>query len=213
MEVSLYTQAIEVLEQHWLSCLGARSKHAIRPPSRQMVAPTDYAPLPCMPLACSIAAQGSDSTSQEGKSTSVNLNCIGPSLPLSSTWVTADIQEAFYQSFKQELTMQAELMVTSLATRRSNAYLCNLGLDLLILQAKRHHAHAEIALYTMAIDNLHGYNLSNTSSSTSSNPNILRPLCKETHYYNKDIKDGTEESCGDYEDYEDYEDCEDLNIK
>ncbi|KAG1894628.1 uncharacterized protein F5891DRAFT_984900 [Suillus fuscotomentosus] len=230
MEVSLYTQAIEVLEQHWLSRLGARSKHAIRPPSRQTVAPTDYAPLPCTPLACSIAARGrceiwlmkndarlipTATSLMEALSPlhhSIS-SCIGPSLPLSSTWVTADVQEAFYQSFKQELTMQAELMVTSLATRRSNAYLRNLGLDLLILQAKRRRAHAEIALYTMAIDNLHGYNLSNTSSSTSSNPNILRPLCKETHYYNEDIEDGTEESCGDYEDYEDYEDCEDLDIK
>lgn len=75
-------------------------------------------------------------------------------MPLSSTWVTADVQKSFYESFKQELAIQAELMVTSLATRRSNAYLRNLALDLLILQAKRRRAHAEIALYTMAIDNL-----------------------------------------------------------
>ncbi|KAG2057275.1 hypothetical protein BDR06DRAFT_969471 [Suillus hirtellus] len=197
MEVSLYTQAIEVLEQHWFT--PGSSIQACHQASLEADG--------CSYRLCTSTLHAI------GLLNSSMRECIGPSLPLSSTWVTADIQEAFYQSFKQELTMQAELMVTSLATRCSNAYLRNLGLDLLILQAKRCCAHAEIVLSTMAIDNLHGYNLSNTSSSTSSNPNILRPLCKETHYYNKDIKDGTEESCGDYEDYEDYEDCEDLDIK
>lgn len=84
-------------------------------------------------------------------------------MPLSSTWVTADVQKSFYESFKQELAIQAELMVTSLATRRSNAYLRNLALDLLILQAKRRRAHTEIALYTMAIDNLCQYKFMDTS--------------------------------------------------
>lgn len=54
--------------------------------------------------------------------------------------------------------MQSDLMTKSLVTRRSNAYLRNLGLDLLILQAKRHRAHAEIELYTLAIENTHAFN-------------------------------------------------------
>jgi hypothetical protein len=45
-----------------------------------------------------------------------------------------------------ELTIQAELMVTSLATRCNNAHLHNLGL---------HHAQAEMELYRMAMENSH----------------------------------------------------------
>ncbi|KAG1773251.1 hypothetical protein EV702DRAFT_1048337 [Suillus placidus] len=189
MEVSLYTQAIEVLEQHWLSRFGARSKHFIRPPLRQMIAPMDHLPLPCTLLACSISASIS--------------SCTGPSLPLSSTWVTADVQKSFYESFKQELTIRAELMVTSLATRCSNAYLHNLGLDLLILQAKRRRAHTEIALYTMAINNLCQYKFMDTMHHRPDDENS---------------EDDAEESCGDYEDYEDdedynSEDCKNLNMQ
>ncbi|KAG2110222.1 uncharacterized protein F5147DRAFT_651871 [Suillus discolor] len=86
------------------------------------------------------------------------LDC--PSLPLLSTWITVEIQEAFYDAFQMELRMQVELMRKSVAARRSNAYLCNLGLDLLILQAKMHRANAENKLYTLAIQN--------TSESSSS---------------------------------------------
>ncbi|KAG1877327.1 hypothetical protein F4604DRAFT_1924413 [Suillus subluteus] len=51
--------------------------------------------------------------------------------------------------------MQVGLMVMSLATRRNNAHLHNLGLDLLILRAKLSRAQAEMELYTMAIENSH----------------------------------------------------------
>ncbi|KAG1894274.1 uncharacterized protein F5891DRAFT_985162 [Suillus fuscotomentosus] len=187
IEVSLYTQAIEVLEQHWLSSLMET----------------------LLPLHIPLSLVHGNSTLQEERLTSVCLNCIGSLLLLSSTWVTADVQKSFYKLFKQELTIQGELMVTSLATRHSNAYLCNLELDLLILQAKRRCAHAEIALYTMAISNLYGHNLCDISSSTSSDSNIVRPLCNEVHYHNEDINSSTEESCEDYEDYKDYKDNKD----
>src|SRR5271168_2466727 len=88
---------------------------------------------------------------------------MSPSLPLTSTWITTDVQEAFYAAFRRELTLQAELMATSLATNRSNAYLRNLGLDLLILEAKICRAQAEIALYTLAIENTPIFNLSDSS--------------------------------------------------
>ncbi|KAG1846034.1 hypothetical protein F4604DRAFT_1688527 [Suillus subluteus] len=210
MEVSLYTQAIEVLDQHWLSRFGARSKHFIRPPLRQTIAPTDHLPLPCTPLACSISAREmckvwrmshdahfvptvTSLTEALSPLNSSISSCTGPSLPLSSTWVTADVQKSFYQSFKQELAIQAELMVTSLATRRSNAYLRNLALDLLILQAKSRHAHAEIALYTTAIDNLCQYKFMDTMHHCPDDENR---------------EDDAEEICRDDEDYEDDEDCE-----
>ncbi|KAG2336478.1 hypothetical protein BDR05DRAFT_953331 [Suillus weaverae] len=139
------------------------------------------------PLDCSTLSVLGQSTPQEEGPASFSLNCMGPSLPLSSMWITADVQEAFYVALQMELTMQAELMVTSLATRCSNAYLCNLGLDLLILHAKIHRAQAEIALYMLAIENTPRFNLSDS---------------KEVHHYD-DIDDATDE---DYEDYEDYED-------
>ncbi|KAG1849745.1 hypothetical protein F4604DRAFT_1934773 [Suillus subluteus] len=141
---------------------------------------------------------------------SIMKKCVGPSLPLSSTWVTADVQEAFNVAFETELTLQAELMATSLVTRRSNAYLCNLGLDLLILQAKIHRAQAEIALYTLAIENAPRFNLSDNSSSMSPDHTIPRPLLEEVHHY--DIDDAANEDCEDYEDYEDCDDHEDHEI-
>ncbi|KAG1758575.1 hypothetical protein EDD22DRAFT_849895 [Suillus occidentalis] len=98
--------------------------------------------------------------SHQGGSTSVILMHISPLLPLLSTWITVKIQEAFYDAFRMELHMQVELMRKSIATRHSNTYLHNLGLDLLILQAKMCHTNAEIQLYTLAIQN--------TSESSSS---------------------------------------------
>lgn len=93
----------------------------------------------------------------------VFLQCLGSSFSLSSTWVTSDVQERFFKAFQAELTLQAELMLTSLATRRNNAHLRNLGSDLLILQAKLHRAQAEMELYTMAIENSHAYGFYDSS--------------------------------------------------
>lgn len=77
-----------------------------------------------------------------------------PSLPLLSTWVTPDVWNAFDDAFRTELDMQSELMIKSLSTRRSNAYIRNSGLDLLILHSKMRRAQAEMKLYTLAIDNI-----------------------------------------------------------
>ncbi|KAG1840649.1 hypothetical protein C8R48DRAFT_781664 [Suillus tomentosus] len=241
MEVSLYSQAIELLEQHWMSRVGFRTKHIIRPPSassRQMV-PTDYAPLPCAPLACSIATRekcrawltmnttylipATDaairSVLQEERWNSISSNvsdvtvwlpgltaslqCVSPSLPLSSTWITTDVREAFHRAFQEELTLQAELMVASLATRRNNAYLRNLGLDLLILQAKMRRAQAEIELYSLAIENIHRFDLSGSSSTTSFHSTGSRCLCEAAPLYDEDVDDSTGEG---------YEDCMELVV-
>ncbi|KAG1893251.1 uncharacterized protein F5891DRAFT_1207720 [Suillus fuscotomentosus] len=91
---------------------------------------------------------------------------IGPPSLLLSTWITADVQDTFFKAFQTELDMQSDLMTKSLVARRSNAYLRNLGLDLLILQAKRHRAHAEIELYTLAIENTHAFNCDHSSQTS-----------------------------------------------
>ncbi|KAG1861863.1 hypothetical protein C8R48DRAFT_673316 [Suillus tomentosus] len=227
MEVSLYSQAIELLEQHRMCELlsNCMRMHVIRPSppnSWQTVVPTHCAPLPCAPLACSITTRGMweawltrDDThlisvaeseiwfaSQEERRAPISLNCISPSLPLSSTWVTTDVQEAFYNAFQEELNMQAELMTMSLATRHNNTYLRNLGLDLLILQSKTRRAEAEIELYNVAIENAHGFDLCGSSSKTPLDTTIRRPLCKAAHCYDEDeeVDDGSEG----YEDYEDW---------
>ncbi|KAG1873146.1 hypothetical protein F4604DRAFT_1681201 [Suillus subluteus] len=182
LEVSLYSQAIEVLEQLRMPHVGLLAKHEIRTPYaawRHSAPPLACLPLACAPLACSISTRetcetcsaqngmypnshchGSNPlesipspTAQQQRPASTILNYIGPSLPLLSTWVTADVQNAFYEAFHTELDMQSELMSKSLATRHSNAYLRNLGLDLLILHSKMRRAQAEIRLYMLAIDN------------------------------------------------------------
>ncbi|KAG1888621.1 hypothetical protein F4604DRAFT_1674282 [Suillus subluteus] len=105
-----------------------------------------------------------------GRPTSVRLNSVCSSFSLSSTWVTSNVQEKFFKAFQAELTMQAGLMVMSLATRCNNAHLHNLRLDLLILWAKLSHAQAEMELYTMAIENSHACDFCDGSLSMSPDP-------------------------------------------
>ncbi|KAG1817194.1 uncharacterized protein BJ212DRAFT_1299353 [Suillus subaureus] len=201
LEVSLYSQAIEILEQLQMSVAHVRllAKHKIKTPSaawRHSAPPLACLPLACAPLACSISTQETcracsvqndvylssansshwhglspltsipspQATAQQESPVSALLSHIGPSMPLLSTWVTADVQNAFYKAFQTELDMQSELMSKSLATRHSNAYLCNLGLDLLILHSKMQHTQAEIKLYMVAINNTHLLDSSNLSS-------------------------------------------------
>ncbi|KAG2126800.1 hypothetical protein DEU56DRAFT_959161 [Suillus clintonianus] len=143
---------------------------------------------------------GQPSSAQEEPAYS-NLDRIGPSLPLLSTWVTADVQEAFYEAFQTELDMQSKLMTKSPATRHSNANLRNHGLDLLILQAKMHRAQTEITLYTLALENTHAFDFSDHSSQTSSwGQSILRPvLSDELRYCDVDTDDDTDQSHNDFE--------------
>ncbi|KAG2740236.1 hypothetical protein P692DRAFT_20753621, partial [Suillus brevipes Sb2] len=182
LEVSLYSQAIEIIEQFRIP------KHEIRTPSaawRHSGPPLARTPLACVPLACSISTQRTCEAcsgkndpyfnsvnsshgygwmpsaplpcphAQQEKPTFAILNVSShTSLPLLSTWVTPDVWNAFDDAFRTELDMQSELMTKSLSTRRSNAYLRNSVLDLLILHSKMRRAQAEIKLYTLAIDNI-----------------------------------------------------------
>jgi hypothetical protein len=68
-------------------------------------------------------------------------------------------RKAFDEAFERELAIQAEPIAISLVTRRSNALLRHLGLELLKLCAKRCRAHAETALYAVAIENCCGFDI------------------------------------------------------
>ncbi|KAG1817178.1 uncharacterized protein BJ212DRAFT_1299340 [Suillus subaureus] len=146
--------------------------------------------------------------SHTGRPISVSLKCIGSPFSLSSTWVTSDIQEKNFQAFQAELTMQAELMVTSLATRCNNAHLHNLGLDLLILWAKLCCAQAEMELYMMAIENSHVCSFCDNSFSTS--PDLIVPRClpEEVDLIQDHEDDEDEDDDGDGSGSKDYDDID-----
>lgn len=93
-----------------------------------------------------------------------HVKCVGPSLPLLSTWVTVDVQEAFYSAFRAEQACQAGLMIQSSAVNSSHTYQHNIGLESLILQAKMRRTQAEIELYTVAIANAREFNFSDDIS-------------------------------------------------
>ncbi|KAG1888385.1 hypothetical protein F4604DRAFT_1674732 [Suillus subluteus] len=216
-ERSIEAKQEEILGRHQTIChthIRVPAKHEIRTPSatsRHAAAILPCVPLPCAPLACLIATRdiyeawlksndaclntparhfGSSCpphVSHQERPVSVILMHISPSLPLLSTWVTVKIQDAFYNAFQTELRMQAELMTKSIATRHSNAYLRNLGLDLLILQAKMRCAKAEIQLYTLAIQNAYEFTSSDCSSQTPWDQTIPQPpLPEELNCYDED---------------------------
>ncbi|KAG1886554.1 hypothetical protein F4604DRAFT_1675451 [Suillus subluteus] len=220
MEVSLYSQAIEVVEQCRMPYIEAPAKHEIKTPSassRHGGTPPRCLPLPCVPLACSISTRAKCEAWLKRNDAYLDPTVlslplegspplrIGPSLPLLSTWITADVQEAFYEAFQTEIDMQSELMTKSHATRRSNANLRNHGLDLLILQAKMHRAQTEITMYTLALENTHAIDFSDHTdalegSQTSWDHYILRPiLSNELRYCDMDADDDTDQSHDDFE--------------
>ncbi|KAG1736913.1 uncharacterized protein EDB91DRAFT_1083258 [Suillus paluster] len=175
MEVSLYCQAIEHVQQH------------------RMHAP------PLMGHYCFLHAS-THSTSgfvpaHDDKRTSIILNCVGASLSLLSTCVAVDVQEAFYDAFHAEQACQAGLMTQSF-TVNGDLYHRDIRLELLILQAKMRHAQAEIDLYTVAIKNAREFdscdNISVSSSSSGSNP-PPPPRPDELYYYNVDRDDVTDD--------------------
>jgi hypothetical protein len=131
-----------------------------------------------------------------------------------------EVQKAFDEAFKNELALQVDPMAVSLATMHSNTSLRNSALELLILHAKRCRAHAEMALYSVAVENCCGFDISGRNRSCShlliadavaGPPTTLSELllCKDPDMYctndEHDLKDGMDGSCGDFEDFNDYE--------
>ncbi|KAG1861511.1 hypothetical protein DFJ58DRAFT_839659 [Suillus subalutaceus] len=126
-------------------------------------------------------------STHEVKCKSVILNCIGPLLPLLNSWVTVDIQEVFYDALCTEQACQAGLMACSLTV---NLYQRNIELEMLILQAKMHHAKAEIELYIVAIQNAHELDFSDiTSVSSSASEFIPPPRPDKLCFYDEDCDD------------------------
>jgi hypothetical protein len=91
--------------------------------------------------------------------TTAFLQCNNPPFRLTSTWVPPSVLKTFTEAFEKEIAIQAEPMALSLAARRSgsNALLRNLGLELLVLYAKRGRAEAEGEVYVVAIEHCCGW--------------------------------------------------------
>lgn len=105
-----------------------------------------------------------------------HVKCVGPSLPLLSTWVAVEVQEAFYSAFRAEQACQAGLMIQSSAVNGNHTHQHNIGLEYLILQAKMRRAQAEIELYTVAIANAREFDFSDDISGYADQQYGLRLL-------------------------------------
>ncbi|KAG2346751.1 hypothetical protein BDR05DRAFT_945741 [Suillus weaverae] len=193
MEVSLYSQAIKYLQQHrmprWLSQQPQDLLDPVHPEPVQQLREINATIGELLMERCSFVdgftlSKPGLTVAHEDKRVSVILNCVGPSLPLLSTWVAVDVQEAFYSAFCVEQACQAGFMTQSSAVNTNHTYQHNIGLESLILQAKMHRAQAEIELYTVAIANAREFNFSdNISTSSYSNGFIPPPQQDELCYY------------------------------
>ncbi|KIK37769.1 hypothetical protein CY34DRAFT_108952 [Suillus luteus UH-Slu-Lm8-n1] len=175
MEVSLYSQAIELLEQHWMSRFGSRTKHPIKPSTMQASTPPYYIPLPCAPLACFITTR--ETTIKDWWNFKFTFGWLYPF----SLWSTGPAS--------RKITIVSWLLI--FPVKRNNAHLHNLGSDLLILQAKLHRAQAEMELYTMAIENSHVYGFYDSSLSMSQDWIVPRCLPEEVDliHSHEDVED------------------------
>ncbi|KAG1774200.1 hypothetical protein EV702DRAFT_1047982 [Suillus placidus] len=200
MEVSLYSQAIEHLQQHWMSCSTAmqdKCKSWLKRRDAYPIPDADSSTETCS-LLNSYTTPSEFGIAHGDKRTSVILNSIGPSLPMLSTWVTIDIQESFYGALRAEQACQA-----GLSSQPGHTWQRNIGLELIILQVKMCHAQAEINLNSIAIANANtntcGSNFSNNACVPSSSSRFVPPpLPDEMCYYDDNIDNESD----DFEDFE-----------
>ncbi|KAG2055215.1 hypothetical protein BDR06DRAFT_971024 [Suillus hirtellus] len=207
MEVSLYTQAIEHLQQQRLrmrdisfsssmtsTCAAPFAcPTATRDKCEAWLKKPYIHPLPFVqPLVTEKYPFLDRSTLTSPGSTTHKdtlASCVGPSLPLLSAWVTLDVQETFYDAFHVEQAYQAGLTLLFLFANGHHAYpsQCNIGLELLVLQAKMRCAKAEVDLYAMVIENAceHDFPVS-TSTLSSLSGFIPLPRPDELYYYSDD---------------------------
>ncbi|KAG1869093.1 hypothetical protein C8R48DRAFT_671109 [Suillus tomentosus] len=211
MEVSLYTQAIEHLQQQRLRMrdisFSSSTTSTCAAPFACPTATQDKCeawlkkpyihPLPFVqplvtekyPFLDRSTLTSPGSTTHKDTLASVISNRVGPSLPLLSAWVTLDVQETFYDAFRAEQAYQAGLTPLFLFANGHHAYPSqrNIGLELLVLQAKMRRAKAEVDLYAMAIENAceHDFPVS-TSTLSSLSGFIPPPRPDELYYYGDD---------------------------
>ncbi|KAG2741671.1 hypothetical protein P692DRAFT_20879848 [Suillus brevipes Sb2] len=227
MEVSLYTQAIEHLHQQrsrmgnmsfsssTKSPCAAPSAHISCPPATRdkceawLMKPYTY-PLPVVQPSvtekCSFPDRSTFpapdfSATLEDNRASVNFNRVGPSLPLLSAWVPRHVQDTFHDAFRVEQACQARLTPQFLSAYSHHAYpgQRNIGLELLVLQAKMRRAKAEVDLYTIAIEKACEHDFA-VSTNTLSSPSEFIPLPRpdELCYFDEDHE--TE-----FDDFDDFE--------
>ncbi|KAG0707429.1 hypothetical protein DFH29DRAFT_871457 [Suillus ampliporus] len=179
LEVSLCSQAIEYMEQHLicetlqlqhLCVLLQPQSHMISLLSRQL---SGYIPSPLAVVHSAAAVV---------HSTAVQMKCetwlwrqnndhiptneppllpndftpspsIGPSFRLMSTWVPTEVQEAFDQACKVELSTQVGLMTMYLDIEGYHSHQRNAKSELIFLRAKLCRTKAEAEVYALAIEN------------------------------------------------------------
>ncbi|KIK46535.1 hypothetical protein CY34DRAFT_9660 [Suillus luteus UH-Slu-Lm8-n1] len=227
MEVSLYSQAIDHLQQHQtfvkpdVRSLSATSKHAVGRASINCPRATREKceawlnrrhayPLPngdaCLED-CSILHDSTISLSKfadthDGNWTSDIFNCASPSLPLLHTWVSINVQEAFCDVLHAERACQTGLIAEVLATEGDRPYERNIPLEFLILHAKMRRAQAETDLYAMAIEHAREFDFSdNTSVASPLSRFMPPPLPDELCYYDGDPDDEAD----DFDDFDDFD--------
>ncbi|KAG1732528.1 hypothetical protein EDB19DRAFT_1831345 [Suillus lakei] len=224
MEVSLYSQAINHLQQHRMfvkpdvRSLSAISKHdvgcasltcpqATREKCKAWLNRRHAYPLPndeawmenCSVLHGSTLSLPEFANMHDDNWTSDIFNCISPSLPLLNTWVTINAQEGFCNALHAERACQTGLLAQTLATQDNHPYEHNIALEFLILHAKMCRAQAETDLYTMAIEHAREFDFSDNISATSSPGRFMSPPLPDKLCYYDGVPD---------DEADDFDDCD-----
>ncbi|KAG2740695.1 hypothetical protein P692DRAFT_20880695 [Suillus brevipes Sb2] len=227
MEVSLYSQAIDHLQQHQtfvkpdVRSLPATSKHAVgrasltcpratREKCKAWLNRRHAYPLPngdacledCSILHDSIISHSKFTDTRNDNWTSDIFNCASPSLPLLNTWVSINVQESFCNVLQAERACQTGLIAEVLATEGNRPYERNIPLEFLILHAKMLRAQAETDLYAMAIEHAREFDFSdNTSVASPLSRFMPPPLPDELCYYDGD----PDNEADDFDDFDDFD--------
>ncbi|KAG0700315.1 hypothetical protein DFH29DRAFT_932420 [Suillus ampliporus] len=165
MEVSLYNQTIEHIEQRRFTPMRpitVQLEHDVTVHERcktwLMGLDTDLIPAKehsliknaSPPDGSTPVAISHSALAYHNKRTSI---FVGPLFPLLSTWVTADVQQTFDEARRAELTSQVGLMLAYIDVKSSRIPQRNIQSELLLLREKMCRARAEVEFYTMAIKN------------------------------------------------------------
>ncbi|KAG1718006.1 hypothetical protein EDD22DRAFT_855722 [Suillus occidentalis] len=231
MEVSLYSQAIDHLQQHQtfvkpdVRSLSATSKHAIGRASLSCPRATREKceawlnrrhayPLPngdaCLED-CSILhdstislSKFADTHDDNWTSDIFNFPQSAPALhyPCCTHGSASTSRKQFCDVLHAERACQTGLIAEVLATEGNRPYERNIPLEFLILHAKMRRAQAETDLYAMAIEHAREFDFSdNTSVASPLSRFMPPPLPDELCYYDGDPDDEAD----DFDDFDDFD--------